>query len=296
MSIVVVTYNSTEYLSRCLASIVGEGIELVVVDNASPSGDAELTRREFPQARLIELPRNLGFARAANIGVAAATSSWVLLLNPDAWPLEDGVERLLQFGEQNPGIAAAGPALLDPGGRPERSTLRAPLSAASLAAWAAFPGALTAAYSAWRRLSAPIRGGGVRAGEFLQGAVLLLRAEAFAQVGGFDEDFFMFGEDADLCERLRSAGWRIGLCPAARFVHVGAGSTHAEAERIYSELLRSWLRLIAKHDGLRQAERARRWLVRGLRIRAARSRDAGPRAVADWLEGVPVADLLRGPS
>ena len=127
----------------------------------------------------------------------------------------------------------------------------------------------------------------------MQGAVLLLRRDAFDAVGGFDEDFFMYGEDADLCERLRSAGWRVELYEAAEFVHVGGGSTGTRRERMDRELLRSWLRLIAKRDGLARARRARRWLIRALRIKAVR--DPAARATADWLTSRPLDDLLGGP-
>ena len=86
----------------------------------------------------------------------------------------------------------------------------------------------------------------------------------------------MYGEDADLCARLRDAGWGVELCPDARFVHVGGGSTGSESERMRIELLRSWLRLIAKLKGIREAERARRWTLRAVRARAL----ASPRPAA----------------
>ena len=121
----------------------------------------------------------------------------------------------------------------------------------------------------------------VRPTEFLQGSALLVRRDAFEQVGGFDESFFMYGEDADLCARLRDAGWGVELCSAARFVHVGGGSTGAESDRMQFELLRSWLRLIAKHKGIREAERARRWTLRAVRARALASPRRRP--VARWL-------------
>ncbi|MBA2630181.1 MAG: glycosyltransferase family 2 protein [Thermoleophilaceae bacterium] len=295
VSIVVVTYNSGEFLGTCLATVTDHGAEVVVVDNASPDGDAQLTRREFPHVNLIEQQRNSGFGAAANVGVAATTTRWILLLNPDAWPVEDAVERLVEFAEREPGLGAAGPLLFNLDGRTQRSTLKPPLSPAALAAWAAFPSAVSGAYTVWRRVTGPFRRKEVGDAEFLQGAALLVRSEAFAQVGGFDESFFMFGEDADLCARLRDAGWRVALCPAARFVHVGSGSTQLDHERMYRELLRSWLRLITKRKGLREAERARRWLLRALRLRALRSNESRDRAAASWLAAGPLGKLLDPP-
>jgi GT2 family glycosyltransferase len=295
VSIVIVTYNSAEYLGRCLAAIGDDGAEIVVVDNASLDGGTELVRRDFPHVNVIEQRRNTGFGAAANLGAAAASNRWILLLNPDAWPMEDAVDRLVEFAERRPRLGAAGPVLLHPEGGQQRSILKPPLSPAALAAWAAFPSAISGVYGVWRRVTARFRRIRVGDAEFLQGAALLVRAEAFAQVGGFDESFFMFGEDADLCARLRDAGWTVALCPAARFIHVGSGSTRTDGERMYRELLRSWLRLIGKREGLRRADRARRWLVCGLRLRALRSRDVTLREAADWLESSPAADLLRAP-
>ena len=201
-----------------------------MVDNASTDGDAAVAREEFPAVRLIALSVNEGFGRAANAGVAYTSERWVLLLNPDAWPLEDGIERLLEFAESRPRLGATGPLLFHPSGDPQRSTIRPPLGPAPLALWTAFPGAVPRLYGAWRRATTPLRRGKVRPTEFLQGSALLVRRDAFAAVGGFDESFFMFGEDADLCARLRDAGWGVELCPAARFVHVGGGSSQDDSE------------------------------------------------------------------
>ena len=114
--------------------------------------------------RLIErLPRNAGFGSAANVGVAATTGRWVLLLNPDAWPIGDGVEQLVEFAAARPRLGAAGPLLFGAEGEPQRSTIRPPLGPAPLALWAAFPRAVSAAYGVWRRATDAARAGsGVR--------------------------------------------------------------------------------------------------------------------------------------
>ena len=281
LSIVIVAYQSGEFLRRCLTAVADSAPELVVVDNASPQEETRALCAAFANARLIERERNEGFGSAANAGVAATSGRWVLLLNPDAWPTGDAVERLLRFAEEEPRLGAAGPLLFDADGRPQRSTIRPPTSALALAAWAAFPRTVS-------RLYGVLRGGRQtpREGEFLQASALLLRREAFEEIGGFDERFFMYGEDADLCARLRDAGWHVAVCGEARFVHVGGGSTGTEGDRMAIELLRSWLRLIAKRKGLRQAERARRWLRVALRLRRREP------AAAAWLGSGRAADLL----
>ena len=292
VSTVIVAFQSGEFLRRCLTAVASGSGEVVVVDNGSPDLEATLVREEFPLVRLIERSTNAGFAKAANAGIAATGARWVLLLNPDAWPIDDGVERLVDFVEGEPGVGAAGPLLFDEQGRAQRSTIRPPLSPATLALWAALPEVVSHAYGLWRRATGGLRRERVRQEEFLQGAVMLLRRDAFDRIGGFDESFFMYGEDADLCARLRAAGWRVELCPAARFVHVGGGSTRGQDDRMRIELLRSWLRLIAKLDSLDEAERARRWLRHAMRVRALATRRRRDRSVASWLGSGTVGDLL----
>jgi N-acetylglucosaminyl-diphospho-decaprenol L-rhamnosyltransferase len=281
LSIVIVAYQSGELLRQCLIAAADCAPELVVVDNGSPEGEAEGICGAFANVRLIESAGNEGFGRAANAGVAATCGRWVLLLNPDAWPTDGAVDRLVRFAEEEPRLGAAGPLLFDADGQPQRSTIRPPTSALALAVWAAFPRAVSGAYGVFRG-SRQAR----REGEFLQASALLLRREAFEQVGGFDEQFFMYGEDADLCARLRDAGWGVQVCGEARFVHVGGGSSGAEGERMAIELLRSWLRLIAKRKGMRRAERARRWLRVALLLRRREP------AAAAWLGSGRAADLL----
>jgi N-acetylglucosaminyl-diphospho-decaprenol L-rhamnosyltransferase len=295
ISTVIVAYNSGELLRRCLTAVGGSHGEVVVVDNGSPDGDATVARHEFPEVHLIEGTRNAGFSRAANTGVACASGRWVLLLNPDAWPIDDGVERLLEFAESIPGLGAAGPLLFDSSGQPQRSTIKPPLGPAPLALWTAFPGVVTRLYGVLRRVTSPVRRGKVRPTEFLQGSALLVRRDAFEAIGGFDESFFMYGEDADLCARLRDAGWAVELCPDARFVHLGGGSSGTSRERMHLELLRSWLRLIAKDKGIGEAERARRWTLRALRARGLGSPAPRQRAVSAWLSCRHVSELLARP-
>ena len=295
VSIVIVAYESGEFLRRCLAAVGSGHGDVIVVDNGSSSGETRLVCSEFPTVRLIERSSNEGFGTAANVGIAASEAPWILLLNPDAWPQGDAIDRLVRFAKRRPRVGAAGPLLSGLDGRPQRSAIRPPLGPAALALWAASPRAVSGAYGLWRSATAFARRRPVRTVEFLQGAVLLLRREAFDEVRGFDESFFMYGEDADLCARLRDAQWEVVLCPDARFVHVGGGSTGRNPERMRIELLRSWLRLIAKRKGMEEAERARRWLLLALRLRALALRGTRERAAAGWLASGGVGDLLTLP-
>lgn len=288
LSIVIVSYNAGELLRRCLRAVGNGPHDVVVVDNASSEEQTAAVCADFAGVTLIQRGRNDGFGAAANEGIAATDAAWVLLLNPDAWPLAEGVDQLHGCAQRDARTGAIGPLLVDEAGRPSRSTIRAPLSPGSLALWAAVPDPVTRAYGLLRRTTSRGRGGDVRDGEFLQASALLLRREAFDSVGGFDTRFFMYGEDADLCQRLRAGGWTLALCPSATFVHVGGGSSGDQGTRMHTELLRSWLRLIDKRDGLARAERARRWLVRALRV-------TGQREAADWAGSNSIRELLSLP-
>jgi GT2 family glycosyltransferase len=186
---------------------------------------------------------------------------------------------MVQLAEARPEIAVIGPRLLNSDGTVQRSVFASPSRPISLAAWAAAPHFVSGAYEVVQRLA---RAGqdlvgheaapGVReitGREYLQGAAMFLRREAIEQVGGFDESFFMFSEEADLCYRLRAAGWSTVFLDNAGVYHRGGASTRQYPVLMYQELLDSHVRLLGKHGSPEAAARARRLLVKGVRVRAA---------------------------
>ena len=286
ISIIVVSYNAREHLERCLDAIAGSEHEVIVVDNASSDGSPQLVRERFPAVRLVELPENRGFGAGNNEGMRVASGRWFLLLNSDAWPVGEAVGELAGFGDRHPEVGIAGPRLLNPDGSLQRSVRGFPtvwrLATEYFFLRKLAPG--TAALNAFYGAGFDHRT--VRKAEYVMGAVLLVRREAIAQVGGFDERFFMFSEETDLCYRMRRAGWTVEFYPEAEFVHVGGASTRAEWGRMYREQLRGHLLFLAKHQSLYRAERARRLLVRALRLRALLfrgERAATYRQAAAWL-------------
>ena len=263
VSVVVVTFNALPWVERCLESVREH--ETIVVDHGSTDGTLELVRERFAEVRVIE-QENRGMGGGNNTGMRAAQGRYVLLLNSDAWIVGDALERLVLYSEAHPDVALAGPRLLNLDGTLQRSVRGFPTI------WR-----LATEYLFLRKLAPHSRvlnafyGGGfhhdsTREVESLQGAVLLVRREAADAVGLFDEDFFMFSEETDWMYRFRQAGWKVVFVADAEAVHVG-GASHAGL--LYVENLRGILRFLAKHRGLREAERARRLLLTALRIRAA---------------------------
>ena len=295
VSIVIVSYNGRDVLERCLSEVAGGPHEVIVVDNASTDGSAELARERFPSVRLVALGENVGFGAANNEGMRIASGRYFLLLNSDAWPVADAIERLVAFAERRPEVGVAGPRLRSLDGSVQISVRGFPtlwrLATEYFFLRKLAPGTplLNAFYGAGFDYESE------REAEFLMGAVLLLRRDAVEQVGGFDPSFFLFSEETDLCYRMRKAGWKVVFTPEAEFVHVGGASARREWGRMYREQLRSHLRFFAKHEGLRRAEQARKLLVLALRLRSVLFRGERARTyreAAEWLASASAGALL----
>jgi len=302
VSLIVVSHNTRGHLERCLNEL-GSGHEVIVVDTGSTDGSQDLVRERFPHVRLLTLSGNPGYGGAANAGIALASGQHLLVMNADAWPLPHAVERLVAFAEGEPRAGIVGPRLLDLERRLQLSVRGFPTL------WR-----LTTEYLFLRWLAPRSRAlnafygsgfdhGSRRDVDFVVGAVMLVRRRMLDEIGVFDTSFFMFNEEVDLCYRARRAGWKVVFWPGAEFVHVGGASTTAVWPRMYREQLRSHLRFLAKHHGLRKAERARKLLVAAMQIRALvfgilgrRERRAVSLDAAAWLRSGDTSALLRSAS
>jgi N-acetylglucosaminyl-diphospho-decaprenol L-rhamnosyltransferase len=289
VSVVVVTYNAMPYLERCLESVAG--YELVVVDHGSTDGSVELVRRRFPQARLIE-QENRGFGAGMNTGMRAAGGRYFLLLNADAWVLGDAVEQLRAFADAHPEAGVVGPRLLNPDGSLQPSVRGFP-TLWRLATEYFFLRKLAPRSSLFNAFfGAGFDHNSVREAEWLGAACLLVRREATDDVGLFDENFFIFSEEVDLCHRFGEAGWKVLFFPGAEVAHVFTASYNPA---LFNELVRGHLRFLAKHRGERATERARRLLLVALRLRGLfvrGERGAMYRRSARWLASGTSAKLL----
>jgi N-acetylglucosaminyl-diphospho-decaprenol L-rhamnosyltransferase len=232
VTIVVVTYNSSEDIAACLDSALGElpddGSEVVVLDNASSDGTAELVEQRWPQVHLVRSPENLGFARACNRAAAVSSSRFVLLLNPDAVMLPGCLAALVDVARRHPDGGLYGGRVLDEHGAVDRTSC---WGRPTLWSTFCFATGLSTAFASSVRFNPEGIGSWARDVErhvdIVSGCLLLADRDAWERLGGFDERFFMYGEDFDLGIRAAAAGYRPMITPAAGITHVGGASSAA---------------------------------------------------------------------
>lgn len=266
VSVVVVSHNTRELLTRCLDAVAAQDgvFETLVVDNASTDGSAALVRERFPGVELVVLEDNVGFARANNLGFERCRGEYVLLLNPDCFLEPDALRRLVASARRRPEAGALGPRLHNPDGSLQRSAWPFPRPARLLAE-------AVLLHRPLRRLGL-IEDLGTwahdeeRAVDFLVGACLLLRRDALAEVCGFDERFWLYGEEADLCLRLARRGWKVVLVPDARALHVGGASSGGSPARL-RHFYRGQKTFLRKHGGPLAWPLARAALLAGSLLR-----------------------------
>lgn len=231
VAVVVVTYDSRAWVDRCLGALpraLGAlGHVVVVVDNASRDGTAEHVRTHHPWVRLLPLPHNTGFAAGVNHGVAASDSEFVLLLNPDTEARPGALEALVRFAREHPGHGIYGGRTLRDDGSLEPSSC---WGLPSVWSTTCFAFGLSTAFPRSRLFDpeslGPWQRDTVRTVGMVSGGLLLTPRSVWDALGGLDERYFVYGEDADLNARARAAGYRPIVTPAAEVVHaVGASSS-----------------------------------------------------------------------
>lgn len=271
VSILIVTFQCREAARTCLTSVYantsGIDYEVVVVDNASDDGTAELVRTAFPQARLIALDENIGFAAGVNLAADAAEGTYVLLLNPDTIVHEGAVRELVAFAEQRPEHGLYGGRTLRPDGILDPGSCYAQPTLWSLFCFSTM---LTSAFKDSRLFDPESLGGWqrdtVREVGLITGCLLLAPRCVWRELGGFDLRFFMYAEDADLALRAMKAGYRPVITPAAEITHaVGASSTQPERLTL---LFQGKVTLLRKHWRSPRREAGIALLLLGVGFRA----------------------------
>lgn len=277
VSVVIVNFNAGEHLRACVESLVehldGPTWDAVVIDNASSDGSAERVADLAPNVRVLKNATNVGFGTAVNQGVAASSGNWILLLNPDCKILPGLVEGLRTELEAHDRCAIAGPRVLDADGAVQGSARGDPsfftgLFGRSTLLTRLLPGSALARSNV-RTTEALASGERSVEVDWVSGASMLARRQALEAVGGFDERFFLYWEDADLCLRLRHAGFHVRYVPGAEVVHQVGQSSRTAQELSIREFHRSAYLYYATHraKGLLNPVRWLAWVVLAARCR-----------------------------
>lgn len=230
VSIVIVSWNVRELLRDCLESIATHrgslDCEIIVVDNQSGDGSAEMVRHDFPGVQLVQSEVNLGFARGNNRGFALAKGRHVFILNPDTLLVDDSLSRLVRILDENPRIGVAGPRLCSPDGEVQAACARRFFSLSHALTHELLGLHTLPLVRNWvRRAFRGYSYDSSQTVEAVSGAAMLVRRDVLAQVGGFGEMFVHCGEDLDLCYRIHRAGWQIWYQHDCRVIHFGGQSS-----------------------------------------------------------------------
>ena len=242
VSIILVSYNDVVHLPRALSSIDTNGgqvpREVIVVDNASTDRSAAYVAEAYPDVKLLRNSENEGFGRANNRAARESRGELLLFMNTDVVLYADALELLVEEMRAHPETGAAGPALRTPSDGYQASYGGRTGFFTELSKKGLLNRLRTRALRRHRRR---------REVGWVSGAFLIVRRQAFLDVGGFDEGYFLYFEDIDLCERLRKAGRRVVFLPAATSLHRGGATTSARPLRSRVEYRKSQLRFYRKH-------------------------------------------------
>jgi hypothetical protein len=269
VSVIIVNWNTRDLLIRCLEALGqatgGLRLEVIVVDNASRDDSVAVLRQRFPEVRLIANDNNAGFSRANNQGAAVARGRYLLLLNSDAFLTPGALEALLALAEAQPRAGLVGAHLRNADGSFQASYTPFPTlwrefliltGLGRLLCGRPFPS------------HGPDEAHGPQPVDYVEGACLLIRREAYEAAGGLDEGYFMYAEEVDLCLTLRRRGWEVWYHPAARVIHLGGASSQTRHPEREGDLYVSRVRLFRKHYGALSARllKGMIYLTTGIKI------------------------------
>jgi len=274
VTVVVVTYQNRDHIVGCLESLRGQvpadGSQVVVFDNGSADGTADLVEATFPTVRVMRSTENVGFARGCNLAAATAVTEFILLLNPDTVVQPGCLDALLGLARRQPDAGLYGGRTRRPTGELDPMSCWGRPTIWSLICFAT---GLSAAFPRSAFFHREGLGGWARDSErqvdIVSGCLLLARRDVWAVLGGFDEGFFMYGEDADLGIRARAAGYRSIITPEAEIVHLVGGSSPAIGKEVL--LFRGKVTLVDKLWSGPARALARKLLSTGVWLRARAS-------------------------
>jgi GT2 family glycosyltransferase len=299
VSVIIVGWNTLEILRDCLRSVYAQTrdirFEVIVIDNASSDGSADMVRREFPHVVLVANSDNKGFAAANNQGMEIAKGRYVLLLNPDTVVLDGAIDKTTVFADAHPQAAVVGCRVLNADHTLQRSCFMYP-SALNLFLLATYLDRLFPRNRFFGRDRMTWwDSGDSRCVEVVSGCFMLVRRDAIEQVGKLDESYFIYGEETDWCYRFCRAGWKVVYTPDAQIIHLGGSSSDKVKLPMRLQLRASILLFIKKHRGwlsyvlasmavsLFFAIRVPFWLIKA--ALSARTRSADWRTAMAYLAG-----------
>ena len=224
VSILIVNYNVKEYLGNCIDSILQSeykgAIEIVVVDNHSFDGSDEFIHNRFPDVKMIKNSENLGFGKAVNQAARVATNDYLLILNPDTVIQEDTIATFVHYMKDHPEAGLIGPKILNPDGSLQLTCKRSfPTPGIALPKLLGLSKVFPKSKWAGKYNLTYLNQEEVHSVDAVSGSCMFLQRKLFIDIGGFDERFFMFGEDIDLCYRIKESGNEIYYVPRTKIIH-----------------------------------------------------------------------------
>ncbi len=246
LSVIIINWNTRELVLECMDSVYrtteGLDFEVILVDNGSTDGSVDAVRRRFPQAVVVANPENLGFAGACNRGVERARGRYLAILNSDTVLTPSSLKTLVEFMDANPRVAICAPQLLNMDGTLQNSIANLPTLATELLNKSLLRRLFPERYPGKElRIETPVEV------ESVIGACMVIRKKALDEVGGFDEDYFFFLEETDLCVRMHRNGWKVVFHPGVRVYHLQGASAKRVNTRARVEYWRSRYIFFKKH-------------------------------------------------
>jgi GT2 family glycosyltransferase len=258
LSIIIVNWNSKAYVRQCLSSLFkycsNISMEVVVVDGASFDGCDEMLAREFPTVEFVQSKKNVGFAKANNLGVRHAKGRNLLFLNPDTELVENSIDVLMRHLATLPHVGAVGCKLLNSDHSVQASCIQSFPTVLNQILDSEFLRRRFPRSSLWGNAALLADGQWPSEVEVISGACILTKREVFERVGGFSKTYFMYGEDLDLCFKIKEAGFRSYYVPETSIIHHGGGSTQQSVSNFSAIMMReSVFRFLSNNRGVASA-------------------------------------------
>jgi len=248
LSVIYVNWNGSQLLRKSIAAlqdtIIGFDYDVWVVDNASTDDSASMLRSSFPQVHLIQNKVNAGFAEANNQAMKLAQGRYFLLINTDAFATPQAVNQLHKLAEEQPRAGIIGARLVNPDGSFQASYVDFPNL---LQEFLISSGLGRRLFGSWYPNHSPEVYEIARKVDYVQGACLLVRRDAYQIVGGLDEGYFMYSEEVDWCYTMHLAGWEVWYQPTACITHIGGASSRSRAVQRETDLYVSRVRFFRKN-------------------------------------------------